>query len=93
MGQESSEESDGIFLVYKKPNTKGIKKEAEAYAELVDLMNILHVELPSAYVFYGQGSLTVDGEVYDELGLFIPHPVFGKALVNHVKKADEIING
>lgn len=91
--QEASEENDGIFLVYKRDNTKGKKTEAQAYSDLVDMMNILHAELPSAFVYLGQGTLQQDDKVYDELGIFIPHPVLGKALVNHVKKADEIVNG
>ena len=51
----------------------------------------LEKELPMAFVFYGQDTLTDHDKRYDELGIFLPNSHFLKNLEKHVQRAEEII--
>lgn len=81
-----------ILLIRELPDTvKQQETEAQAYCAVWDLMTDLEKELPMAFVFYGQDTLTEHDKRYDELGIFLPNSHFLKHLEKHVQRAEEII--
>lgn len=85
-------EHTGILLIRELPDTvKQQETEAQAYCAVWDLMTDLEKELPMAFVFYGQDTLTEHDKRYDELGIFLPNSHFLKHLEKHVQRAEEII--
>ena len=79
-------------MIRELPDTvKQKETEAQAYCAVWDLMADLEKELPMAFVFYGQDTLTEHDKRYDELGIFLPNSHFLKNLEKHVQKAEEII--
>lgn len=81
-----------ILLIRELPDTvKQQETEAQAYCAVWDLMTNLEKELPMAFVFYGQDTLTEHDKRYDELGIFLPNSHFLKHLEKHVQRAEEII--
>ena len=86
------QEHTGILLIRELPDTvKQQETEAQAYCAVWDLMTDLEKELPMAFVFYGQDTLTEHDKRYDELGIFLPNSHFLKHLEKHVQRAEEII--
>ena len=79
------------LLPKKKKTPKQQETEAQAYCAVWDLMTDLEKELPMAFVFYGQDTLTEHAKRYDELGIFLPNSHFLKHLEKHVQRAEEII--
>lgn len=94
VNQKILEECTGILLIRELPDTIKLKEtEAEAYYAVWDIMVELEKNLPMAFVFYGQDTLTNDKQHYDELGIFLPDSIFMKNLERHVTKAEAIIYG
>lgn len=86
------QEHTGILLIRELPDTvKQQETEAQAYCAVWYLMTDLEKELPMAFVFYGQDTLTEHDKRYDELGIFLPNSHFLKHLEKHVQRAEEII--
>lgn len=94
VSQKILEECTGVLLIRELPDTvKQQKTEAEAYCAVWDIMVELEKNLPMAFVFYGQDTLSKDGKRFDELGIFLPDSLLMKNLERHVAKAEAIIYG
>ena len=87
------EKNTGVLLIRELPDTIKLtrNRSSEAYCAVWDLMTDLEKELPMAFVFYGQDTLTEHDKRYDELGIFLPNSHFLKHLEKHVQRAEEII--
>lgn len=82
----------GVLMIYELPDTvKKQETEAQAYAEVWNIMMKLQEKLPRSLVYYGQDALEDKGEKYDELGVFLPIHKFYKLLEKSIEEADRII--
>ena len=92
--QDVVDRAYGALLVRPFSDTLESKKsEAQAYADIWDIMSSLEKSIPGAFVFYGQGALIKDGKRYDEMAVLIPDHIFSKNLKRTVKKAKAILYG
>ena len=77
--QDVVDRAYGVLLVRPFSDTLESKKsEAQAYADIWDIMSSLEKSIPGAFVFYGQGALIKDGKRYDEMAVLIPNHIFSK---------------
>ena len=88
------ERAYGVLLIRAFPDTLESKKsEAQAYADIWDVMSGIEKDLPGAFVFYGQGMLIKNGKSFDEMAVLIPDHIFSGNLKRTVKKAKAILYG
>lgn len=85
-------EHTGVLLVYELPDTvKEKQTEAQAYAEVWNIMMKLQDELPRSFVYYGQDAIQDGNTRYDELGVFLPIHKFFDLLEKNIETADYIV--